>query len=406
MTTFLIVAAILVVIVVAILARSLLRAPARTVKVDRREANLAIFRDQLAELERERKEGSLGEGDFLQARSELQRRLLEEVQAAEAPPADLSSSRKSALALLVVIPLAAAAGYALLGNPRALDPLQRQARVTPEQIEQMLDGLVEKLKKNPDDGQGWVMLARSYKALGRFPEAANAYGHAGAVLDQDAALLADYAEVLGQVSGGKLQGRPSELLARALRIDPDEPQALLLAGAAASERQDFGAAAEFWSRLLAQLAPGSEEAKTLAGAVDKAREIAAAQTGSRKMPGKPTDKATAATVSGEVVLSGRLAGNVKPDDVLFVFARAEEGPRMPLAVTRATVAELPLRFRLDDSMALPGGRKISEFRTVGIEARIAKAGKAQSSSGDLFGRIDGVKTGSGNLRVVIDQVQP
>jgi len=105
-------------------------------------------------------------------------------------------------------------------------------------------------------------------------------------------------------------------------------------------------------------------------------------------------------------LSGRLAGKVKPDDVLFVFARAEEGPRMPLAVTRATVAELPLRFRLDDSMALAGGRKISEFRTVRIEARIAKAGKAQSSSGDLFGRIDGVKPGSENLRVVIDQVQP
>ena len=406
MTTFLVSAVLLVVIVVGILAWPLLRVPAGTVKVDRREANLAIFRDQLAELERERNEGSLSDGDFVQARSELQRRLLDEVQAAEAPPADIGAGRKSLLALLVVIPLAAAAGYALLGNPRALDPLQRQARVTPEQIEQMLGGLVEKLQKNPDDAQGWVMLARSYKVLGRFPEAANAYSHAGALLDQDAALLADYADVLAQANGGRLQGKPGELLARALQIDPDEPQALLLAGAAASERQDFAAAAELWSRLLAQLAPGSEEAKTLAGAVDKAREIAAAQTGSAKSPGKPTGRPSAVTVSGEVVLSGRLAGKVKPDDVLFVFARAEEGPRMPLAVTRATVAELPLRFRLDDSMALAGGRKISEFRTVRIEARIAKAGKAQSSSGDLFGRIDGVKTGSGNLRVVIDQVQP
>ena len=404
MTTFLVLAALLVAVVVGILARPLLRAPAGTAKVDRRDANLAIFRDQLAELERERNEQSLGESDFQQARSELQRRLLEEVQPAEAPPTEIGAGRRSALALFIVIPLAAAAGYALLGNPRALDPLQRQARVTPEQIEQMLGGLVEKLRKNPDDSQGWVMLARSYKVLGRFPEAANAYGHAGTLLDQDAALLADYAEVLGQVNGGTLQGKPSELLARALKIDPDEPQALLLAGAAASERQEFAAAAEFWSRLLAQLAPGSEEAKTLAGAVDKAREMAAAQAGSTKSPG--SGKPAALAVSGEVVLSGRLAGTVKPDDVLFVFARAEEGPRMPLAVTRATVAELPLRFRFDDSMALAGGRKISEFRTVSIEARIAKAGKAQSSSGDLFGRIGGVKLGSDNLRVVIDQVQP
>ena len=404
MTTFLVLAALLVAVVVGILARPLLRAPAGTTKVDRRDANLAIFRDQLAELERERNEQSLGESDFQQARSELQRRLLEEVQPAEAPPTEIGAGRRSALALLIVIPLAAAAGYALLGTPRALDPLQRQARVTPEQIEQMLGGLVEKLRKNPDDSQGWVMLARSYKVLGRFPEAANAYGHAGTLLDQDAALLADYAEVLGQVNGGTLQGKPSELLARALKIDPDEPQALLLAGAAASERQEFAAAAEFWSRLLAQLAPGSEEAKTLAGAVDKAREMAAAQAGSTKSPG--SGKPAALAVSGEVVLSGRLAGTVKPDDVLFVFARAEEGPRMPLAVTRATVAELPLRFRFDDSMALAGGRKISEFRTVSIEARIAKAGKAQSSSGDLFGRIGGVKLGSDNLRVVIDQVQP
>lgn len=132
--------------------------------------------------------------------------------------------------------------------------------------------------------------------------------------------------------------------------------------------------------------------------------------------GKPADKAAVATaadrainveaISGEVTLSGKIAAQATPDDVLFIFARAEEGSRMPLAVMRTRVAELPLAFRLDDSMALPGGKKISEFRAVSVEARVAKAGKAQSSSGDLFGTLRGVKPGSKGIKLVIDQVQP
>ncbi len=403
MIAFILFAALLLVAVLAILLPPLLRTPRPSRGADRREANLAIFRDQLAEIERERHDGSLAETDFVQAKSELQRRLLDEVQAPSAPPPP-RAGRKTALALLIVMPLAAAAAYALLGEPRALDPLQRQARIAPEQIQEMLAGLVEKLKKNPDDSQGWVMLARSYKVLERFPEAAAAYSHAGKLVDQDAGLLADYAEVLGQANGGNLQGKPSELIGRALKIDPNEPQALLLAGAAASDRQEFAAAADYWTRLLVQIEPGSGDAKTLEAAVGKARELAAAQAGGSRAASKPV--ASAGAVSGEVTLSGKLAATVKPDDVLFVFARADEGPRMPLAAQRATVADLPLRFRFDDSMAMTGGRKISDFRTVSIEARIARAGKAQSSSGDLFGTLAGVKPGSQNLRLLIDQVQP
>jgi len=406
MTGFIIVAALLVVAVIALLLPPLWRAPRASGAADRREANLAIFRDQISELERERHDGLLAEADFVSARNELQRRLLDEVQpATTTPPAgNDSGGRKTALALLVIIPLAAAAGYTLLGSPRALDPLQRQARLAPQQIAEMVAGLVEKLRKNPDDSQGWVMLARSYKVLERFPEAAEAYSRAATLVDQDAALLADYADVLSRSHGGSLQGKPIELVERALRIDPDEPQALLLAGAAASDRQQFAAAATYWARLLAQLEPGSEEARALEAAIAKAREIAAAQAAGDK-PGKKLT-ADAGAVSGEVTLSGKLVGTVKPDDVLFVFARAEEGPRMPLAAMRATVADLPLRFRFDDSMALGGGRKISDFKTVSVEARIAKAGMAQSSSGDLFGTLKGVKPGSQNLRLLIDQVQP
>ncbi len=401
MTAFLIAAALLVVAVIALLLPPLLRTPRFSGSTDQSEANLAIFRDQLAELERERREGSLAEADFAQAKSELQRRLLEEVPTLAAPATADGGRHQTALALLVLIPLAAAAGYALLGEPRALDPLQRQARIAPAQIEAMLNSLVDKLQKNPDDHPGWVMLARSYKVLERFPEAAKAYERAAPLVDQDPALLADYADVLAQTQGGSLQGRPSELIERALRINPREPQALLLAGAAATGRQQFAAAADYWSRLLELVEPGSEEAGALTTAIGKAREFASTQAGGSAKPG-----ASAGAVSGEVTLSSKLATTVQPGDVLFVFARAEEGPRMPLAAKRASVADLPLRFEFDDSMALAGGKKISDFATIRIEARVARAGQAQSSSGDLFGTLSGVKPGSRNLRVLIDQVQP
>ena len=405
---FALLAALLVLAVLAILLPPLWRAPRTTSAVDRRQANLEIFRDQLAELESDRSEGSLAPADFDQAKSELQRRLLDEVNDGQAQTSAQVSGggRKTALALLIALPLAATAGYALLGRPEALEPLSTQARVSPQQIEEMLVKLEARLKTSPDDSKGWVMLARSYKALGRYAESGEAYGHAAALVNDDPALLADYAEVLAQVAGS-LEGRPLELLGRALKLDPNDGQSLFLTGAAASERNDFAAVADLWGRLLAQLDPASEEAKSIEAAVAKARQIVA-QKGGAGVDAKPAGQAavSAEAIGGEVTISGKIASQAKPDDLLFVFARADEGSRMPLAVLRLSVADLPFAFRLDDAMALPGGKKISEFAKVTIEARIAKAGKAQTSSGDLFGSIKGVTPGSQNVKLVIDQVQP
>lgn len=409
MTGFILAAALLLLVVLGIVLRPLLRGAKGPSAVDRREANLDIFRDQLNELERDHRQGLLADADFEQAKRELQRRLLEDVQPQSVPP-EGKRGRKTALALLVVIPLAAAGGYYLLGTPQAFDPMQTQARVSPQQIEEMLGKLVDKLKKNPNDTKGWVMLARSYKVLGRYPESAEAYSHGRALVDADPALLADYAEVLGQVAGS-LEGKPGELIAQALKLDPNEPQALFLAGGAATDRRDFPAVIDYWGRLLLQLEPGSAEAKSLETAVNKAREIVAqngGQAGVKTVASAEPEAAVVGTeaISGEVTMSGKIAGQAKPDDTLFVFAHADEGQRMPLAVMRVHVSDLPLTFRFDDAMALSGGKKISAFKTVSIEARIAKAGKAQSSAGDLFGILKGVKPGSTDIRVVIDQVQP
>ena len=271
--TFLIAAASLLAVVLAILLPPLLRSTRAPEPADRPDANLSILREQLDELEQDHRNGALSESDYQQATAELKRRLLDETPSTT-PVTNFKAETATALALLIAIPLAAGAGYLILGSPQALAPqtvTQQRAAIDSQQIDEMLGKLVEKLKNNPDDHQGWMMLARSYKVLGRYPEAAEAYAHLGERLETDAALLADYAEVLARANKDTLEGKPTELLAKALKIDPDEPQALFLAGAAASDRQDFAAAAEYWERLLPQLEPGAEEAKSLQAAIAHAR---------------------------------------------------------------------------------------------------------------------------------------
>jgi len=276
-TQFAIFATLLIVVVAAFILPPLWlgrRAPGA--RAGRQQANLAIFRDQLAELERERREGALADGDFEQARRELQRRLLEEIEpAADAPPPDAHApSRKTAIAILVLLPIVAVVAYGMLGKPQALDPRQTaaQPKMTPEQIDAMVAKLAERMQANPDDLQGWLMLARSYKTLNRYEEAAAAYGKAEKVINDDPELLASYAETIAMASGQGLTGKAAQLIERALKLDPQQPHALFLAGAAAMEAGDTEKAIAYWEALLPQVEPGSEIDRMLRGGIDKMKQ--------------------------------------------------------------------------------------------------------------------------------------
>lgn len=399
---FLLAAAVLLAVVLILILPPLLRGARETAPEagGRSAANLAIYRDQLAELERDRTAGTLADAEYEQAREELRRRLLEERVAGEAAAPGVRRSPRSALILLFALPLFAATGYAWLGQPQALDPIHTQARLDPQEIEAMLGKLKARLDAQPDDLKGWVMLARSYKTLGRYVEAAEAYGRGGALVDNDATLLLDYADVLVQLNDGRFAGRPEQLIAQALKLDPDEPQALFLAGAAAGEREDYAAVVRYWERLLPQLVVESDEAKAIEGALTRARELAAAK---RDTKAPPPSKAA---LSGEVSLSGALAAQAKANDLVFIFARPAEGSRMPLAVLRVRVADLPYRFVLDEQSALPGSARLADQSTVVVEARVARSGQAQTTSGDFYGTLEKVKPGSRNLRLRIDRIEP
>ena len=274
MTQFVLFATLLVVVTAAFILPPLwlgLRRPKE--KADRKAANLAIFRDQLAELEREKADGSLLAADFEQARQELQKRLLEEVDdvGVAAEVASHAPSRPLAIGLLLLIPVAALVGYTVLGNPVALDPARTAAppKMTAEQIDGMVQKLAERMQANPDDMQGWLMLARSYKALGRFDEAVNAYGKAEKVVVESPDLLASYAEAMAMANGKGLQGKPVKLIEMALKLDPKHGHSLFLAGAAAMEAGDNKKGIAYWEALLPQVEPGSEIDQMLRGGIEK-----------------------------------------------------------------------------------------------------------------------------------------
>lgn len=247
-----------------------------TPAADRKEANLIIFRDQLSELDCEKSEGSLAEADFIQAKDDLQRRLLEEVEidADPATEAARAPSRKTAIALILLLPVLALIGYSALGNPKALDPAQTAApqKMTQEQINGMVSKLAEKVKANPDDLKGWLMLARSYKTLGRYDEAADAYAKAEKMVDEDPDLLASYAETLAMANGKGLKGKPRQLVEKALKLNPKHPHSLFLAGAAAMEAGDNKQGIAYWEALLPEVEPDSEIDQMLRSGIDKMKQ--------------------------------------------------------------------------------------------------------------------------------------
>jgi cytochrome c-type biogenesis protein CcmH len=279
-------------------------------------------------------------------------------------------------------------------------------------VEDMVARLSERLQKNPDDAKGWALLGRSYYVMQRMDEAVAAYAKAVAKIDDDADLYADYADALAMSQGRDLRGKPMELVDRALAINPSQPKALAMAGTEAFQRKDYPAAIALWERLLPMLPADSDLAKSITDGIAEARELGGAKsaqksTGSEKPAAKAAQKAASVgSVSGQVSLSPALASKANASETLFIVARAVNGPRIPLAVLRRRVSDLPLEFTLDDTLAMSPELKLSGAAEVIVSARISKSGNAISQPGDLLGTSAPVKVGAKGLRIAIDSVVP
>src|SRR5262245_887248 len=388
MTLFWVFGALIAAVALALAARPLWRRR-RAAAVSREAMNAAVYRDQLRELDADLASGAIAQADYDRARQELERRVLEDFSHPETP-ARKGGNRLVATALALV-PVLAVGVYFAVGNPGVL-MLEQEAQATERQIETMVERLAAKLKDNPDDVEGWKMLGRSYGVLGRFPEAVQAYAKAAARAPKDADILVDLADVLAMANGRRLDGDPEKLIQRALLLDPKNLKGLALAGTGAYNRGDFAAAANYWERMLALVPPDSEDARVVRENVAQAR----AKAGEKARP--------AAKLAGTVSLSPKLKGRAAPDDTVFIFARAAEGPRVPLAVQVRKVRELPATFSLDDSMAMAPGMNLSAFPRVVVGARVSKSGGATPQDGDLQGASAVVAHDAAGVKIVIDSV--
>lgn len=250
------------------------------IRASRRESNLAIYRDQLRELDADLAAGTLSAEQHEKARRELEARLLEDVADGDSTAASVRHGRGAAIVVSVAVPLLAFALYFAVGNPRALllGPAAGEAAhgMTAQQVEALVDRLAARMRENPEDPEGWILLGRSYGALARFTDAAQAYANAVARLPRDAGLLADYADVLAMAQGRRLQGEPERIIARALEADPDNLKALALAGSAAFDNKDYTNAVAYWERILPLLPTDSESARTIQGSIAEARALGGA----------------------------------------------------------------------------------------------------------------------------------
>jgi len=317
-------------------------------------------------------------------------------------------SRRLLLGLAAVVLVVAGAGYAVFGTPAALlrgtaalEAEAAAAQPSPQQqIAAMVGKLEERLKATPDDVEGWSMLGRSYNVLGRHAEAVAAFKRVAALRPDDAQALADLADATAMAAGRKLAGEPEALVKRALQLDPANLKALALAGTIAFDRNDFAAAARHWENALASAEPGSELARNLAGGIAEAKARGGAgAVGAASAP--QLAAAPAARLTGRVRLAATLQGQAAPDDTLFVFARALDGPRAPLAILRKQVRDLPLDFTLDDSLAMNPALRLSGAKQVVVGARISKSGNAMPQPGDLQGFSAPVPVGASGLAIEI-----
>lgn len=396
MTSFLIPAFLLLILVLVLLLRPLFF-PAKESATSRRQMNAAIYREELDKLEADRLAGVVNGDNYEQAHAEMRQRLFQDTDE-EDDLAVLGSPKKTIIGICLFVALLSAGFYFYFGDASRIAQKNAEKPMTQESVEKMVAEFADKMEKESDNLKGWAMLARSYRILGRNQEAAKAYARSGSFVDSDPQLLADYADVLAANANGNFAGKPQQLLNKALALDPNNLLALWLSGTAAFNAQNYRAAVQSWERLAKQLPPDTDEARAIASSIAEARSKGGLAPASAPVINNQG-------VSGQVGISSELQSKVKAGDTLMVIAR-KPGERMPVAVLKTAVTTFPISFVLNDALAMSSNALISQLPEVSVEARISKTGMAMPESGDLISSAQTIKVGSKNARLMIDQVRP
>jgi cytochrome c-type biogenesis protein CcmH len=389
------------------------------------QANVKVYREQILDLDREHANGHLSDAEWQQSRDELSVRLLQDTAVEDEPHViTQAQSWRTAVVIALVFPMSALGLYIWLGAPEAISPMlfasasveAATEQAAPPNLDQIAASLANKLQADPNNLEGWILLGRTHRSMGNLDAALSAFERA-LKLNPDDELILARAEVLAAKNQGRFDGEPWRVIREVLQRDPQNYGALLLAGSASYADNRYADALEFWQRARLQLSADHPDVPNLIEAMSTVQaklknpaspSAAPAAQGAQGAPSAPASggAASALNVSGQVRLSAALKSQTSPTDVVFVYAVPANGERMPLALLKTTVAQLPLNFTLDDSSAMLPDRKLSGASQVLVKARISKSGNAIPQSGDWEGSLGPVKVGSSGLNLEIKTQRP
>lgn len=366
------------------------------------ERNIAIAKHRLKELKEQLTSGILNQIQYEEQKLELELALSDDLDI-KTPALPLPSQNRTMVYVLVLaVPLLAALLYAKLGNYSAITKsneavVENNTTSNPAGMEKMVAVLAAKMEKNPKDTEGWIMLGRSYDYLQQYSKAASAFAHAYALLGDKPEVMLLYANSLAYANEQQVTGKAAELVFKALKLEPDNLSGLWLGGMAKAQAGDFAEAKALWIKLKGLLPAKSEglaEVDALLAKIDEqSGEVATpATTAPARIDPQTNETAPAAAtdvvINLQVSLDKNLQQQAAPDDTVFVYAQAVSGSKMPLAIVRKKVSDLPLTMSLDDSNAMSPMAKLSGVSEVKLLARISKSGSAMAQVGDLMGIIE------------------
>ena len=403
---FFLIATALVCIAVGLLVRVILREPISQ-EVAREQKNIEVARQRLEELRQRIAVGEIESADAETLQEEIERGLLIDLDETNGEEGfQIHSSRDkvnrwTAVAVASVIPIAAGALYLVLGQPSVISNppvansqvadggrLDNETNLEAQAFEEKTQEVMRRLAQQPDDALGWDTLARLFVAQERFAEAAGALKKFRELAGDSADVLVREANALAFANNGELRGEPESLIDRALELDPQHFGALFLAGFAVALRQDYQSALDYWHK--AETLSPNEDVRSEIRRLISGAEAEIASTSSSSGDGAST-VAAGQSVRVSVSVEPAILEQVDPQDSVFIFARALQGPAVPLAVVKRQVKDLPLVIELDDNSAMVPNMTISAFDKISIVARISRSGTAQAASGDFFGETGAIE---------------
>lgn len=357
--------------------------------IPRHELNVRIAQQRLAEITTELKNEQLSDADFNTAQTDLEDSLLTDIQLEERSEPLKKSGPLPVLIVAALFPIAVIALYLILGSANYLSTEDQTATTdtSARSPDALLAELNLRLEQNPTDREGWAILANAMMSLGDYTQAVRAYEKLYALTGDDAEVLVGYADALAMLEGGTLNDRVITLLDRALKIDPEQPQALWLAGMAAEARGDLPGALEHWHRLKPALHADPQAQSELQALIDRVTELAISRGLAVKDHPQTVQRlnrpAAPVTLTVRIEIAPALATQIESSHTLYVYARSNAGDRIPVAAVRRSAGELPLELVLDDRSSLMGTSVLSDYNTVTLSAHISRTGDAIRRPGDL-----------------------